>query len=133
MYTEKHVIPLFLKACSEWKKNLEEERMDWNAEKPGLYNEIAVLARYIVNAYKNQLTKDFPKIFNTLELIIQEGNEKAKELVVVGLIEDIQNISSWESFSPDVFKQWLKEESLQAWNDIEKLWHGNSSLERSNK
>ena len=133
MYTEKHVIPLFLKACSDWKKDLEEERMGWNEKKPGLYNQIAVLARYIVNAYKNQLTKDFAKIFNTLELIIQEGNEKAKELVVVGLIEDIQNISSWESFSPDVFKQWLKEESLQAWNDIEKLWHGNSSLERSNK
>ncbi len=133
MYTEKHVIPLFLKACSEWKKDLEEVRMGWDEEKPSLYNEIAVLARYIVNAYKNQLTKDFPKIFNTIELIIQEGNEKAKELVVVGLIEDIQNISSWESFGPDVFKKWLKEESSKAWNDIEKLWHGNSSLERSSK
>lgn len=133
MYTEKHVIPLFLKASSEWKKDLEKARMGWDEGKPALYNEIAVLALYIVNAYKNQSTKDFPKIFNTIELIIQEGNEKAKELLVVGLIEDIQNISSREPFGPDVFKKWLKEESLKAWNDIKKLWHGNSSLEGSNK
>ena len=122
-----------MKASSEWKKDLEKARMGWDEGKPALYNEIAVLALYIVNAYKNQSTKDFPKIFNTIELIIQEGNEKAKELLVVGLIEDIQNISSREPFGPDVFKKWLKEESLKAWNDIKKLWHGNSSLEGSNK
>lgn len=52
MYTEKHVIPLFLKASSKWKKDLEEERVGWDEGKPGLYIEIAVLARYIVNAWK---------------------------------------------------------------------------------
>jgi hypothetical protein len=128
MYAESHVIPIFLKACPEWQINLDEERADWGEESPGLYNEISVLAHFIVDSYKNGNVKDFPKIFNTLELIIQEGNDQARDLVIVGLIEDIQNISSWEDFGYDVFIKWLGEESLKEWHHIEKIWEGKTSL-----
>jgi hypothetical protein len=114
MYTEKHVIPLFLKACPGWKEALEKVRADWHGNKPNPYNEISSLAHFLVNPYKDGTTSDFPKIFNTLELIIQEGNHQAKELLVVGLIEDLQNISTSESLGSDIFKPWLREESRKA-------------------
>lgn len=70
MYTEKHIIPLFLKACPSWKESLEKVRAGRDGEKTNLYSEISSFAHYLVSAYKNGNIGDFPKIFGTLELII---------------------------------------------------------------
>lgn len=128
MYTEKHVISLFLKVAPEWKKELDKVgTAGWSTEEPGPYIKISLLAHYIVHSYKEGKTCEFSKIFKTLELIMQEGNNQAKELVTVGLMENLQSISTKESsLNGEVFKPWLGEESYKSWNAIEKFWQGKS-------
>jgi hypothetical protein len=122
MYTANHVVPLFLRAFPEWKSSFEDEKMLGVNDTPGIYNKLSVLAQYIVDAYKLGKTDDFSKLFNTLELFIREGDEKARELVMVGFIEVIQSIALNEVLGSDCFKPWLKEESLRSWNEIAKFW-----------
>ena len=80
MITIEQVIPLFLQACPDWGADLEEERKDWDNEKPGEYNEIVILARHVVNSFKKELTDNFAGIFQTLEEIIINGTEDARDL-----------------------------------------------------
>lgn len=124
MYTANHVIPLFLRAFPEWKSSLKDEKMPGVDDIPGIYNKLSILAQYIVDAYKVGKTDDFPKLFNTLELLIREGDEKARELIMIGFIEVLQSIALNETFGLDSFKPWLKEESLRSWNEIAKFWKG---------
>jgi hypothetical protein len=122
------VIPLFLKACPEWASDLSEERKSWDNDEPGRFNEISVLARFIVNSYKVNSFTSFPMIFETLEMIIKDGDEEAKNLAIVGLIEDIQTNSSWHPFGYDVFTQWLGTESLKSWKHIDNIWNEKNCL-----
>jgi len=43
---------------------------------------------------------------------------EVQNLIWVGLLEDIQNIASHRSFTPDVFRAWLGPQSLIAWDDV---------------
>lgn len=124
MYTALHVIPLFLKACPGWKKAMEPEQAPRVGDIPGIYTELLDLARYIVDSYKAGEVTEFPKTFNTLELLIREGDEKARELVMMGFIEVLQSLVSDESSENGLFKRWLKEESLKSWNEMERFWQG---------
>jgi len=43
---------------------------------------------------------------------------EVQNLIWVGLLEDIQNIASHRSFTPDVFRAWLGPQSLIAWDEV---------------
>jgi hypothetical protein len=119
VYTEKHVILLFLKACPEWKQALEKSGVEQHQLKASPYLQLGVLAKLLEDKQRQGVTDEFPKIFKTIELIIQEGDANAKELVVAGFIIDLINICKIHSLDVQVFKKWLGEETLKAWTDIE--------------
>jgi hypothetical protein len=47
---------------------------------------------------------------------------------VIGFLEDVQNIASWQPFGKAVFIPFLKPQSHDAWNEIERVWAGKTSL-----
>jgi hypothetical protein len=46
-------------------------------------------------------------MFSAVEHVLQNGDGEIQNLIWGGLLEDIQNIASHRSFSPDVFRVWL--------------------------
>ena len=46
------------------------------------------------------------------------GKEAGKNLITVGLLEDIQNVSSHRDFGAAPFLRWLGPRSLVVWNEI---------------
>jgi hypothetical protein len=127
MITEPEVMPLLLAACPGFQSAWEEHRPYWNGETPGAYLDVEGFARYIVACYERSDTSEFPAAFAAVEKILNEGNQEARDLAGIGVIEDLQTIAS-HSCGGDVFIEWLGPTSRIAWAEIAKMWEGKSSL-----
>ena len=121
-------MPLFLVACPGFQQQWQEHKEWWADEEAGEYNDIAEFARYLVESYEHDRTSEFPTAFAILERILEEGDEEARALAEIGLIEDMQTISSHHPWNAEVFKAWLGPQSTAAWEQIEKIWEGKTSL-----
>ena len=128
MIPKKEIMPMFLAACPGFESTWQEHKRWWKAEEAGEFNDIAEFARYLVESYESGRTSEFPTAFAILERVLNEGDEEARALGEIGLIEDLQTISSHRPWNSDVFKAWLGPLSATAWQQIEKMWEGKSSL-----
>src|SRR5260370_91128 len=127
MITVSEVMPLLLDSCPGFRPTWEEHVAWWNGQERGDYNDAAEFARYLVESYERGETIEFPGAFAMLEKILNEGDEDARGLATVGIIEGVQNIAS-HSCGADVFVPWLGATSHTVWSQIERLWQGKRSL-----
>jgi hypothetical protein len=121
-------ITLLLRACPGIDRQWQEHLDDWGNEERGDYNDISIVVHYLVDCYKQEQTDFFPELFNLVERCINEGDNQTRDLMIIGLLEGIQNVASWQSFGNGVFVQWLGPKSREAWKQLERLWNGKSSL-----
>jgi len=127
MITVSEVMPLLLGNCPGFRPTWEEHVAWWKGQERGDYNDAAEFARYLVESYERGETTEFPAAFTMLEKILNEGDEDARGLATVGIIEGIQTVAS-HSCGAQVFIAWLGDTSRVAWAQIEKLWEGKHSL-----
>jgi hypothetical protein len=118
----------FLRMCPDFKATWDEHLAYWRDQERGDYIDIAEFARFLVDCYAHQKTERFPEIFGEVERLLTQGNAKVRELVSIGLLEDIQTIASHHDFGSEVFVHWLGPTSRQAWYEIAKMWEGKESL-----
>ncbi len=67
-------------------------------------------------------------VFSLVERMLIKGDEEVRSLASIGLLEDLQNIASWQPFGMNVFLPWLGPKSQMAWNEILAMWVGKHSL-----
>jgi hypothetical protein len=91
---------------------------DWQGEDTPWYLAMGKLAHYIVESYEQGNTAQYQNLFSAVELVLQNGDSEIQNLIWVGLLEDIQNIASHRSFGPNVFRVWLRPQSLIAWDEV---------------
>jgi hypothetical protein len=91
---------------------------DWQGEDTPWYLAMGELAHYIVESYEQANTAQYQQLFSAVEHVLQKGDSEIKNLIWVGLLEDIQNIASHRRFGPDVFRKWLGPQSLIAWDEV---------------
>ena len=127
MIATEQVIPRILMACPGFREGWA-RRAGRPDEERGIYARLTDVADYIVRSYGREATSEFPLFFETLEQLLGEGDEEVREAVSVGLIEDIQNIASHESFGYQVFEKWLGPMSRDAWAQAEQTWLGQHSF-----
>jgi hypothetical protein len=118
----------FLRLCPEFQGKWDEHLTYWRGKQRGEYSDIAEFAHFVVDSYGLRATARFPQIFAEVERLLTQGDAKIKELVSIGLLEDIQTIASNRDFGSEVFVQWLGPTSRQAWYEIAKMWEGKQSL-----
>ncbi len=122
------VVDLFLDACQAAKPDWEEHIRFWEGESAGYYNDIAVFAHHLVRCYERSQTESFMRAFQLVERLIVEGDDDTQGVMIVGLLENLQNIASWESFGSAVFEPYLGTRSLAAWRKLRSVWEGKNSL-----
>lgn len=122
------VIPQFLAVCPAFAAPWQAHLAYWGDDQRGDYIDIAVVAHFIVESFEKKKTEPLPAIFGVAEEILRSGHPKQKEIITVGLIEDVQNIASHQPFGSDAFVQFLGPLSKQAWSEIARQWEGKSSL-----
>lgn len=91
---------------------------EWQGEDTPWYLAMGELAHYIVELYEQGNTSQYQKLFSAVELVLQSGDAEIQNLIWVGLLEDIQNVSSHRSFGQDVFRVYLGPRSLIAWDEV---------------
>jgi hypothetical protein len=122
------MISMLLEACPTAKPAWDEHLQNWEGQEAGYYNDISVFAHHIVDSFKADKKSELEGFFSVLEKLLESGDEETKDLVSIGLLEDIQNIASWEKFGNRVFEPWLKPLTRRASDDIRAMWQGKSSL-----
>lgn len=85
---------------------------------------MAELARYLVERFNRNETEKFNVFFEAVELILNSCDAKVKNLIVVGLFEDIQNAGGTEINYYTSFDKWLKPMSKAKWDEIIDVWEG---------
>ena len=121
-------MPLVLEACPSFQPAWQAHLEWWKGEEAGSYNDAAEFARFLVESYECGRTSEFASAFAAIEKILDEGDQEARDIAGIGIIEDLQTIGSNHSCGAEVFKQWCGPLSLQAWKEIEAMWKGKESL-----
>ncbi len=107
----------------------EEHLQYWKGEPAGRYLDIAEFVHFVVeDLYPNGKTDEIQRVFDLMEEFLIAGSQKAQELVVIGFLEGIQNIASWQPFPNEVFISFLRPKSREAWDELERVWAGKTSL-----
>ena len=129
LITESRVVPLLLEACPTARTAWDEHLASWKGEAAGGFNDVNVFAHHVVTSYARGVTDECADLFSVVERILADGDEEARSLAALGVLEDVQTISTHHPFGPDAFIRWLGPLSLQAWNQIEAQWRaGGGSL-----
>ena len=105
-------------AVPDFRPQWEEFLREWEAE-GAWYVGMGELAHYVVETYEQGKTDRFNDLFAAIESAFDENDDKARELLTVGLFEDIQNIASHRNFGSSVFRSWLGPQSIAAWDQVD--------------
>jgi hypothetical protein len=89
---------------------------------------MARLARLLIENVQKGETASWEEVFSVIEFCIIEGSPETRDLLVVGLLENLKNFASWQDMDYAVFEPWLKPETHIAWRWLEKKWKGSDSL-----
>jgi hypothetical protein len=128
MITKSEVMPLLLESCPGFQATWQAHLDWWKGEEPGVYNDTAEFAHYLVESVESGQTSEFLKAFATIERILKEGDQESRDLAAIGIIESLQTIGSNHSCGEAVFIQWLGPTSRRTWVEIERIWEGKHSL-----
>jgi hypothetical protein len=128
MITKSQVMPLLLEACPKFEPTWQAHLDWWQGEEAGAFNDAAEFARYLVESYELGDTSEFSAAFATIEKILNEGDQEARDLAGIGVIEDLQTIGSNHTCGAEVFLKWLGPTSRIAWAEVEEMWQGKDSL-----
>ena len=127
--TEAEIMPRLVEEFRAFRPRWEKHLSFWKGEPAGGYNDISEFAQFVVKElYPSGKTEEVQRAFDLMEQWLVNGNQKVCDIVVIGFLEDIQNIASWQPFGRAVFIPFLRPQSRDAWNEIERVWAGKSSL-----
>ncbi|MGH9683640.1 MAG: DUF7674 family protein [Candidatus Acidiferrales bacterium] len=95
MITKDQIVPMLLEACPEIQTDWQRHRAHWNDEEAGIYNDLAVFAHFIVNAFSKNETARFPAVFQVIENLLSNGTQEVRDAAGIGFLKALQNIASW--------------------------------------
>lgn len=96
----------------------------WNGEPAGEYIDLGALAQWVVDRMDSNDAGCFPALFKELEELLAPAGAELRDLLVVGLLEDIQNVSANRKVNPDLVLPYLGPESRKGWFELIRSWHG---------
>ncbi len=120
--TASNLIPLLLECCPGARWRWEEHLASWSDEPAGSYNDLSVFAHHIVDRHAAGITDEHAALFRLIEQVLTNGDEESRELVAIGLLEDIQVIASNQPFGAAAFVPWLGPQSRAAWQTTTAQW-----------
>jgi hypothetical protein len=87
------------------------------------YNAMTVLARTLLEV-RADASIDLAQTFHAVESELFGADAEARNLIIVGLLEDLQNASLHAGVPLDAWMPSLGPTTLAAWTMLERLWTG---------
>jgi hypothetical protein len=91
------------------------------------YNHLGQLAHHLVNAMKAGRVDGFTPFFSELEHQLAMASPEARDLIIVGFLEDLQNVSLNGDVPISAWTPWLGEKTAEAWAVLDDMWQGRLS------
>jgi hypothetical protein len=82
------------------------------------------LATWVVEGTPASGADDLRSFFDAVEKQIDHGTAEVRELMVVGLLEDIQNVSRHRNLSDELWIPFLGPSTLAMWRLLCAMWDG---------
>jgi hypothetical protein len=122
-------ISMLVAAFPSFTKRWREHVAYWRGEPAGDYNDMAEFVNFVVeDLYEKGNLDETRRVFECLEKLFAEGNQKTRDLIGWGFFETLQNVASWRPYGNTVFEQFFGPMSMQVWKEIRRKWAGKSSL-----
>lgn len=93
----------------------------------GAYVASGALARVLVDALVEGRTEDLVTVFEPLEGMLSTATGEARELLITGLLEGIQNVSLNRNVALDQWVALLGARTKGAWDAVDEMWSGRMS------
>ncbi len=91
------------------------EHLDrWRGETAGHYNDVGVLATWLVDEVEAGRADCLPKALGALEDLLATRDPALRDLLVVGFLEDLQNVALKRRLSPSLFEDVLLPRTARA-------------------
>jgi hypothetical protein len=101
----------------------------WQGEAAGPYNDINVFAHFIVDElFVQQQYDEGRRAFLLLDQLFLAGDDATRDLIGIGFIEDIGNITSGRADGHITILPYLPPTLFEVWKIIDNLWAGHQSL-----
>jgi hypothetical protein len=127
--TAADIMPRLVEEFPGFRPRWEKHLAQWKGEPAGGYIDIAEFAHFVVEElYPNGEIEKVQHAFDLMEEWLANGDRSASDLVVLGFLEDLQNVASGRPFGSSAFVAFLGPKSRDEWNDLERVWAGKSSL-----
>ena len=97
------------------------------AEETGPYAILGELAQRLVASMQADETAHFDQVFDTVETILGSASPETRDLIIVGFLEDLQNISLNRAVGLTAWTVWLGTNTREAWDTLEAAWSGRVS------
>ena len=102
---------------------------DWNGEAAGPYNDTAVFAHFFVEElFERAQVEEAKRALGLIEQLFLSGNEATRDLLGIGFIEDVGNITSGRKDGHARMFPLLPPTLLRVWQEIDRQWAGRTSL-----
>jgi len=88
------------------------------------YNHLGQLAHHLVNSIKAGKVVGFTPVFAEVEDQLTTASAEVRDLIIVGFLEDLQNISLNRDVPLTAWTPWLGKRTAQAWKVLDDFWSG---------
>ena len=127
--TEAEVMPRLIAEFPGFRPRWERHIEFWKGEPAGNYNDITQFVYFVVrDLYPSGKTEEVRHAFDLMEYWLNNGDKGVRDLVVIGFVEDLQNLASREAFAKEVFVPFLGPKSREAWDELKRIWSGKSDV-----
>jgi hypothetical protein len=93
------------------------------------YNHLGQLAHHLVAQLQASKVDGFAPVFVEVENQLAAASPEVRDLVIVGFLEDLQNISLNREVPLTAWTPWLGTKTAEAWTVLDDMWSGRLSPE----
>jgi hypothetical protein len=122
MITKSQIIPILLDASPSFQAFLNDPMERGNVER--IYNLLGDFTLYLLKLDEGNRAIEFPAVARALERFIQDGDQEAKNIAIIGLLENLQNVWANNQVDPEQFASHLLPEGRKWWNELNAFWRG---------
>jgi hypothetical protein len=95
----------------------------WEGTPSGEYNHMGALAEWVVSCMAIGELDCFSMLFEEVESLLVGASTDVRNVLVIGLLEDIQYMSVDRRVGPDIALRFLGPESRKEWFDLVRTVH----------
>ena len=123
------LMPRLREAFPEFESRWTEHLAFWDGGTAGAYNDIAPFSHFIVDElFIHGRHDEVRRAFLLMDELFLAGDQSTRDIIGMGFIEDIRNISSHRAGGHSALMPYLTPTLRAVWDEIARKWAAHSSL-----